>query len=101
MPCNVGEGSLVLLQERGELLEAFFVESVKVRDEFMSKNLCINQLPAIWSDGQVFKTIAVFKFQMLLNHYHIFNSDTKFAIFVVTRLVGDAHAGFKLGSVSL
>ncbi len=37
---------------------------------------------------------------MIVDHYHILNTNAEFAVFVVPRLVGNAHPDFKFNCAS-
>lgn len=93
---NIFKCSLVILEQRGQFLEAFLVMGINVIDQVFLKDRGVDELPAVWSHGQVLEAESVLVLLVLLNHHHVFNSDSEFAVLVVAWLIRDAHAFLEL-----
>jgi len=89
---DVVESIGVILEQRGEKLEALNVEVVDVLSHVWAEQVGVDQVTSIGSDGEVLPAVVVGVLGMLLNHNDVFDPDTELSIVVVARLIGDTHA---------
>ena len=76
------------------------MESVDVIEGTLLDDAGGDEVSLIGCDGQVLENEAVLELLVLLYHHHVLDSDSEFAVVVVSWLVGDAHAFNEFGGVT-
>ena len=93
---DIVQGSLVALQQRCELLQAFRVEGVDEADVSRAQQVHLDQITTVGRNGQVLPHVKARVLRVRYAHDHVLDANAKLALFVVAGLVGGAHALFEL-----
>lgn len=88
---NVVKGTLVVLEEWGELLEAFRMEFIDEADVSRAEQIFVDQGSAVRSHCQVVPHVKVLVLGMLHAHDDVLDTDAELSLLVEAGLVRDAH----------
>ena len=95
---KIVEGSLIILQERSELLKALLMEGIDVANVTRAQQVRVDEIATVGAHGKVLPLVEIFEFGVLDAHDHVLDANAELALFVVAGLVGGAHALLKLES---